>query len=350
MFTNLDFPEISVWGCYNLTKLYWWILELWVLGDVLPTSPKPKWHRPKRLTGQATCHPCSPRHCDGGGGMPSILFPSMRFRRFLRLAASDTLKNQMFLILHPTPILSKCQRGRKSCVQLVCLWKKDLTREGLWMQIWQDVASFVQDAQWERCALIQNSKWSYSWSSIMMGGVCSPTSRTIPFSKWLITMVSFSPLSRVVGPLSNGPLMAYEWGWYEPFTNWDNLSLFSSPHLSKSQGGFRLQHSDLHLLEKRKCDRGRREMVFSRNPGKRDMEPHQNACFVIIYVYYWHSCDFAVNFSFTLLRRLFWTPGWISYSFVQVGGILGSLFSCQKKDLASDNRTQKCLRINPNIQ
>ena len=30
--------------------------------------------------------------------------------------------------------------------------------------------------------------------------------------KWLITMVSFRPLSRIVGPLPNGRFMAYKWG------------------------------------------------------------------------------------------------------------------------------------------
>ena len=36
----------------------------------------------------------------------------------------------------------------------------------------------------------------------------SPSWRIIPFSKWRITMVSFRPLSRVVGPLPNGRFMA----------------------------------------------------------------------------------------------------------------------------------------------
>ena len=30
--------------------------------------------------------------------------------------------------------------------------------------------------------------------------------------KWLINMVIVSPLARVVGPLTNGLFMAYEWG------------------------------------------------------------------------------------------------------------------------------------------
>ena len=38
------------------------------------------------------------------------------------------------------------------------------------------------------------------------------TRRIIPVSKWLITMVIVSPLSRVVGPLPNGRFMAYKWG------------------------------------------------------------------------------------------------------------------------------------------
>ena len=37
------------------------------------------------------------------------------------------------------------------------------------------------------------------------------TWRIIPVSKWLITMVIVSPLSRVV-PLPNGLFMAYKWG------------------------------------------------------------------------------------------------------------------------------------------
>ena len=36
------------------------------------------------------------------------------------------------------------------------------------------------------------------------------TWRIIPVSKWLITMVIVSPLSRVVGPLPNGLSMAYK--------------------------------------------------------------------------------------------------------------------------------------------
>ena len=38
------------------------------------------------------------------------------------------------------------------------------------------------------------------------------TWRFIPFSKWLITMVSCRPLSGVVGPLPNGLFIAYKWG------------------------------------------------------------------------------------------------------------------------------------------
>ena len=39
------------------------------------------------------------------------------------------------------------------------------------------------------------------------------TWRIIPFSKWLvIIMVSKSPRPGVVGPLPNGPFMAYKWG------------------------------------------------------------------------------------------------------------------------------------------
>ncbi len=37
------------------------------------------------------------------------------------------------------------------------------------------------------------------------------TWRTIPVSKWLITIVSKSPKDRVV-PLPNGLFMAYKWG------------------------------------------------------------------------------------------------------------------------------------------
>ena len=36
------------------------------------------------------------------------------------------------------------------------------------------------------------------------------TWRIIPVSKWLITMVRFRPLSRVVGPLPNGLFMAHK--------------------------------------------------------------------------------------------------------------------------------------------
>ena len=41
-------------------------------------------------------------------------------------------------------------------------------------------------------------------------GICS-TWRIIPFSKWLITMVIVSTLSRV-GLVINGCFMAYKWG------------------------------------------------------------------------------------------------------------------------------------------
>ncbi len=37
------------------------------------------------------------------------------------------------------------------------------------------------------------------------------TWRIIPITNWLITMVSFRPLTGVKKPLPNGILMAYEW-------------------------------------------------------------------------------------------------------------------------------------------
>ena len=50
---------------------------------------------------------------------------------------------------------------------------------------------------------------------------CPTTWRTIPFSKWLITMVSFRPLSRVV-PLPNGRFMAYKRGLLTTYDTWDD--------------------------------------------------------------------------------------------------------------------------------
>ena len=48
------------------------------------------------------------------------------------------------------------------------------------------------------------------------------TWRIIPVSKWLITMVSKSPFSRVVGPLPNGRFMASKWGLLTTYDTWDD--------------------------------------------------------------------------------------------------------------------------------
>ncbi len=73
-------------------------------------------------------HPCSPRHCDGGGGIPNILFPSMRFRRFLRAIHFHHMFHET---LHPTPILSKKSRRSESMcptyLPQVWVWNKYLT-------------------------------------------------------------------------------------------------------------------------------------------------------------------------------------------------------------------------------
>ncbi len=54
-----------------------------------------------------------------------------------------------------------------------------------------------------------------------------PAWRSIPLSKWLITMVIVSPqLTGVVGPLPNGRThyMAYKWGWSDHYLcpSWDD--------------------------------------------------------------------------------------------------------------------------------
>ena len=59
----------------------------------------------------------------------------------------------------------------------------------------------------------------------------SHTWRIIPFSKWLITMVSKSPKNRVI-PLPNGRFMAYKWGLLTTYESWDDppsSRLSSSP-------------------------------------------------------------------------------------------------------------------------
>lgn len=61
------------------------------------------------------------------------------------------------------------------------------------------------------CFLLRNGKGPFSGSTFvhLLGG----TWRTIPVSKWLITMGLGSPqIDRVVGPLLNGPFMVHEWG------------------------------------------------------------------------------------------------------------------------------------------
>ena len=52
--------------------------------------------------------------------------------------------------------------------------------------------------------------------------VSRPTWRITPVSKWLITMVIVSPLSRVVGPLPNGLCMAHKCVFLTTYKSWDD--------------------------------------------------------------------------------------------------------------------------------
>ena len=75
------------------------------------------------------------------------------------------------------------------------------------------------------------------WSSKRNLKRCS-TWRIIPFSRWLITMVSFRPPSRDV-PLPSGRFMAYKWGLLTSYIHWDDPpSSQVSGHVTTSSWSF----------------------------------------------------------------------------------------------------------------
>ena len=74
------------------------------------------------------------------------------------------------------------------------------------------------------------------------------TWRIIPVSKWLISMVSLSPLSRV-GSLPNGLFMAYKWGLLTTYDTWDDPPSSDEQFFAADTSGFSHQRdSGLALM------------------------------------------------------------------------------------------------------
>ena len=91
----------------------------------------------------------------------------------------------------------------------------------------------------QRTAHSNTRFWVHVFSHIQKNIQDSPFKvlawRIIPFSKWLVTMVSFRPLTGVV-PLPNGLFMAYKWGLRGPEMILQSAcfflhSNFQDPHL-----------------------------------------------------------------------------------------------------------------------